>query len=133
IAVIALDLDACVLHAAATAAAFLQFRGQGRQFAGGQAQSGDDGDALALAALGFATHPYRAGAGGRFSRCALLADAFTDGALTVGTALTNAGGIHDAAVSGPGAAGGGEFHGRKVLPVSARRASRPWWLGSGAG
>src|SRR5690606_3039158 len=107
IAMIALDFDSSVLHAAAAAATLLQIGGQCGQFAGGQAQAGDDGDALALATLGFTAHTDGACAGGGLAGRAFLADAFTHGALTVGAALTNAGGVDETAIGGAGASGGG--------------------------
>src|SRR5690606_20280517 len=96
VAVVALDFNATILDRAARAALFLQLRGERGELVFGQPEAGDDGHALAFAALSLATDAHHAIAG-RLAWRALFADTFAHRAQAVRTPLTDAGRINDSA------------------------------------
>lgn len=96
IAMISLDLDTSGVDCAPGAAFFLELSGERFQFRSRQSQAADDSHTFTFAALSLAAHAHRAIRGG-FPGSAFLADAFTDGAQTVGTTFADVCRVHDAA------------------------------------
>ncbi len=93
---ISLDLDPASLDSSARTALLFQFRGKCLELGGRKPEAGDDRYAFALATLSLATDSDDAIAA-RLARRALFTNALRDRPQTIRAALTDAGGVDDAA------------------------------------